>query len=59
MSMCVASDCVVLQDAAAASNIMQEIVRMAKEENLIVFCTIHQPSTKVRVIVILLFILTV
>ena len=26
---------------------MQEIVRVAKEERLIVFCTIHQPSTKV------------
>jgi hypothetical protein len=34
-------------DAAAASNIMQEITRVAKEENLIVVCTIHQPSTKV------------
>ena len=26
---------------------MQEIVRVAKEERLIVICTIHQPSTKV------------
>ena len=34
-------------DAAAASNIMQEIVRVAKEERLIIICTIHQPSTKV------------
>jgi hypothetical protein len=34
-------------DAAAASNIMQEIVRVAKEERLIILCTIHQPSTKV------------
>ena len=34
-------------DAAAASNIMQEIVRVAKEERLIIMCTIHQPSTKV------------
>lgn len=34
-------------DAAAASNIMQEIVRVAKEERLIIVCTIHQPSTKV------------
>mmetsp|Transcript_23156 Transcript_23156/g.53715 ORF Transcript_23156/g.53715 Transcript_23156/m.53715 type:complete len:294 (+) Transcript_23156:304-1185(+) len=34
-------------DAAAASNIMQEILRVAKEENLIIACTIHQPSTKV------------
>eukprot|EP00538_Stauroneis_constricta_P011077 CAMPEP_0119551744 /NCGR_PEP_ID=MMETSP1352-20130426/4913_1 /TAXON_ID=265584 /ORGANISM="Stauroneis constricta, Strain CCMP1120" /LENGTH=649 /DNA_ID=CAMNT_0007597857 /DNA_START=239 /DNA_END=2188 /DNA_ORIENTATION=+ len=34
-------------DAAAASNIMQEISRVAKEENLIIVCTIHQPSTKV------------
>jgi ABC-type multidrug transport system ATPase subunit len=34
-------------DAASAENIMQEIVRVAKEENLIILCTIHQPSTKV------------
>ena len=26
---------------------MQEIVRVAKEERLIIICTIHQPSTKV------------
>lgn len=26
---------------------MQEIVRVAKEERIIVVCTIHQPSTKV------------
>jgi ABC-type multidrug transport system ATPase subunit len=34
-------------DAAASSNIMEEITRVAKAENLIVVCTIHQPSTKV------------
>ena len=34
-------------DAAAAENIMQEIVQMARSENLIILCTIHQPSTKV------------
>ena len=34
-------------DAAAASNIMQEIVRVARDERLIILCTIHQPSTKV------------
>ena len=34
-------------DAAAASNIMQEIIRVAREERLIILCTIHQPSTKV------------
>jgi ABC-type multidrug transport system ATPase subunit len=34
-------------DAAAAANIMQEIVRVAKEERIIIVCTIHQPSTKV------------
>ena len=34
-------------DAAAATNIMQEIVRVAKEERLIILCTIHQPSTKI------------
>jgi hypothetical protein len=27
---------------------MQEIVRVAREERLIILCTIHQPSTKVR-----------
>jgi ABC-type multidrug transport system ATPase subunit len=31
-------------DAAAAENIMQEIVRVAKEERIIIVCTIHQPS---------------
>ncbi|CAB9519406.1 Putative white-brown complex homolog protein 30 [Seminavis robusta] len=34
-------------DAASAANIMQEIVRVAKDERLIIVCTIHQPSTKV------------
>jgi ABC-type multidrug transport system ATPase subunit len=34
-------------DAAAASNIMQEIDRVAKDEKLVIVCTIHQPSTKV------------
>jgi energy-coupling factor transporter ATP-binding protein EcfA2 len=34
-------------DAASASNIMQEIVRVAKEERIVIICTIHQPSTKV------------
>jgi ABC-type multidrug transport system ATPase subunit len=34
-------------DAAAAGNIMQEIVRVANVERLIILCTIHQPSTKV------------
>ena len=34
-------------DAAAAENIMQEIVRVAKDERIIILCTIHQPSTKV------------
>jgi ABC-type multidrug transport system ATPase subunit len=34
-------------DSAAAENIMQEITRVAKEERLIILCTIHQPSTKV------------
>ncbi|KAL7574130.1 hypothetical protein ACA910_014815 [Epithemia clementina (nom. ined.)] len=34
-------------DAASAMNIMQEIVRVAKEERIITVCTIHQPSTKV------------
>lgn len=34
-------------DAAASENIMKEIVRVAKEERIIILCTIHQPSTKV------------
>ena len=34
-------------DAAAASNIMQEIIRVAREERIIILCSIHQPSTKV------------
>jgi energy-coupling factor transporter ATP-binding protein EcfA2 len=34
-------------DAASASNIMREITRVAKDERLIVVCTIHQPSSKV------------
>jgi ABC-type multidrug transport system ATPase subunit len=34
-------------DAAAAVKLMQEIVTVAKNEHLIVMCTIHQPSTKV------------
>mmetsp|Transcript_13607 Transcript_13607/g.30908 ORF Transcript_13607/g.30908 Transcript_13607/m.30908 type:complete len:451 (+) Transcript_13607:52-1404(+) len=34
-------------DAASAMNVMSEIVRVAKEENLIAVATIHQPSTKV------------
>lgn len=34
-------------DAAAASNIMQEIARVARDERVIIVCTIHQPSTKV------------
>lgn len=34
-------------DAASAANIMTEIVRVAKDERLIIVCTIHQPSTKV------------
>ncbi|CAB9505534.1 Putative white-brown complex homolog protein 30 [Seminavis robusta] len=34
-------------DAAAADNIMQEIVRVAKDERLIIMCSIHQPSSKV------------
>ena len=33
--------------SAAAMNVMEEIVRVAKEEKLITVCTIHQPSTKV------------
>lgn len=39
--------CFVGLDAAAAENIMQEIVRVAKDERIIILCTIHQPSTKV------------
>lgn len=35
-------------DAAAAENIMQEIVRVAKDERLIIMCSIHQPHTKVH-----------
>jgi len=38
---------VLCADAAAASSIMAEIVRVAKDERLIILCTIHQPSTKV------------
>ena len=34
-------------DAASATAIMHEITRVAKEERLIIICTIHQPSTKV------------
>jgi ABC-type cobalamin/Fe3+-siderophores transport system ATPase subunit len=34
-----------LDAAAAAANIMREITRVAKDEKLIVVCTIHQPST--------------
>mmetsp|Transcript_5277 Transcript_5277/g.6906 ORF Transcript_5277/g.6906 Transcript_5277/m.6906 type:complete len:638 (-) Transcript_5277:161-2074(-) len=34
-------------DAASSMNVMSEIVRVSKEENLITICTIHQPSTKV------------
>ena len=34
-------------DAAAAENIMQEIVHVAKDERLIIVCSIHQPSTRV------------
>lgn len=40
-------NCLVGLDSASAANIMHEIVRIAKEERLIVVCTIHQPSTKV------------
>lgn len=39
--------CLAGLDAAAAENIMQEIIRVAKEERIIIMCTIHQPSTKV------------
>ena len=34
-------------DAASSSAIMHEIVRVARDERLIILCTIHQPSTKV------------
>ena len=34
-------------DAASASNIMEEIIRVSRQERLITICTIHQPSTKV------------
>jgi ABC-type multidrug transport system ATPase subunit len=34
-------------DACSASMIMKKISRVAKRENLIIICTIHQPSTKV------------
>lgn len=34
-------------DSASAEAIMKEIVRVAKAENIIIVCTIHQPSTKV------------
>lgn len=34
-------------DAASAEAIMKEIVRVAKDERLIIVCTIHTPSTKV------------
>jgi ABC-type multidrug transport system ATPase subunit len=34
-------------DAASASHIMREITRVAKDERLIIVCTIHQPSSKV------------
>ena len=34
-------------DAAAAASIMTWLSKTAKSSNLIVFCTIHQPSTKV------------
>jgi energy-coupling factor transporter ATP-binding protein EcfA2 len=34
-------------DAASASGIMTEITSVAKSENLIIICTIHQPSSKV------------
>jgi ABC-type multidrug transport system ATPase subunit len=36
-----------IQDAAASENIMKEIIRVAKDERMIILCTIHQPSTKV------------
>jgi ABC-type multidrug transport system ATPase subunit len=34
-------------DAASAAAIMREITRVAKEEGIIMVCTIHQPSSKV------------
>ena len=34
-------------DAASASHVMREITRVAKEERLVIVCTIHQPSTRV------------
>lgn len=34
-------------DAASAAAIMGEITRVAKEEGIIMLCTIHQPSSKV------------
>ena len=34
-------------DSASAAAIMQEIVRVAKDERLIIMCSIHQPSSKV------------
>jgi ABC-type multidrug transport system ATPase subunit len=34
-------------DAASATAIMHEITRVAKQERLVILCTIHQPSTKV------------
>lgn len=34
-------------DAASAAAVMEEISRVAKDEHLIICCTIHQPSTKV------------
>jgi ABC-type multidrug transport system ATPase subunit len=34
-------------DAASASGIMTEITSVAKSEDLIIICTIHQPSSKV------------
>lgn len=34
-------------DAASATAIMHEITRVAKQERLVILCTIHQPSSKV------------
>lgn len=34
-------------DAASATAIMHEITRVARQERLVILCTIHQPSTKV------------
>lgn len=34
-------------DAASATRIMEEIIRVAREESLIILCSIHQPSTKI------------